>query len=172
MNAALLNATGRNLTLFGIEKTGTFVDHFAEIDQTEKPGELLFEPRTCFLPSDAYIKQRIIYSASGKRYGADTYFGRKMFYKTSSGAKIVVNIPFLSDAQDTLEPAGPDDPGSSDIGLYPQIPVICELLDRLVSSRFENAVAPIVNANAAAAVPLNLGAKVLQQLAHELMGED
>jgi hypothetical protein len=172
VNDALLDATGQDLILFGIEKTGTFVDHFAEIDQTEEPGELLFEPRTCFLPSDAYIKQRIIYSASAKRYGADTYFGRKMFYKTSSGAKVVVNIPFLSDAQDTLESAGPDDPGSSDIGLYPQIPVICELLDRLVSSRFENAVTPIVNANAAAAVPLNLGAKVLQQLAHELMRED
>ena len=172
VNAELLNATGQNLILFGIEKTGTFVDHFAEIDQTEKRGELLFQPRTCFLPSDAYIKRRIIYSASGKRYGADTYFGRKMFYKTSSGAKVVVNIPFLSDSQDTLEPAGPDDLSFSDIGLYPQIPVICDLLDRLVSSRFENAVAPIVNANAAAAVPLNLGAKVLQQLAHELMKED
>lgn len=172
VNTALLSTTGQNLVLFGIEKTGVFVDHFAEIDQTEVPGELLFAPRTCFLPSDDYIKQRIIYSTSSKRYGADTYFGRKMFYKTSNGAKVVVNIPFLSDDQDTLESMGHDDMGSSNIGLYPQIPVICDLLDKLVSSRFENAVAPIVQANAAAAVPLNLGAKVLQQLAHVLMRED
>jgi NurA domain len=172
VNAELLRATGQNLILFGIEKTGTFVDHFAEIDQTEVPGELLFAPRSCFLPSDRYIKQRIIYSTGDKRYGADTYFGRKMFYKTSNGAKLIVNIPFLSDEQDTLESVGLDDLGSSDISLYPQIPIICDLLDKLVSSRFENAVAPIINANAAAAVPLNLGAKVLQQLAHALMRED
>jgi hypothetical protein len=164
LNAKLLADIGQNLILFGIEKTGTFVDHFAEIDQTETSGKLLFSPRTCFLPSDDYIKHRIIYSASEKRYGADTYFGRKMFYKTSTGARIVVNIPFLSEPQDTLS--------SSDIELYPQIPVTCDLLDKLVSSRFENAVAPIVSAHAAAAIPLNLGAKVLQQLARALMRDE
>lgn len=164
LNAEVLSATGQSLVLFGIEKSGIFVDHFAEIDQTEVPGELLFAPRTCFLPSDDYIKHRIIYSMSDKRYGADTYFGRKMFYKTSTGARVVVNIPFLSDAQDSLD--------SSAIELYPQIPITCDLLDKLVSSRFENAVAPIVNAHAAAAIPLNLGTKVLQQLAHALMREE
>jgi hypothetical protein len=164
INANVQNAAGRDLLILGIEKSGIFVDHFAEIDQTETPGELLFKPRTCFMPSDDYIKNRIIYSKSDKRYGADTYFGRKLFYKTSSGARIVVNIPFLSAQEDNLD--------SSDIAGYPQIPLVCALLDTLVSSRFENAVTPIVAANAAAAIPLNLGAKVLQQLAHALMRDE
>jgi hypothetical protein len=161
LNAKVHQATGEDILLLGIEKSGTFVDHFAQIDQTEEPGKLLFEPGTCFLPSDEYIKQRIIYSTSEKQYGADTYFGRKLFYKTASGARIVVNVPFLTDEQDSLE--------SSDVGLYPQVPRICALLDKLVSSRYENAVTPIVSAHAAAAIPLHLGTKVLEQLAHALM---
>ncbi|MGH2508317.1 MAG: DNA double-strand break repair nuclease NurA, partial [Ktedonobacteraceae bacterium] len=164
LNTEVRAVTGRDILMLGIEKSGIFVDHFAEIDQTETPGELLFKPRTCFMPSDEYIKNRIIYSKSDKRYGADTYFGRKLFYKTSSGARIVANIPFLSDEEDSLE--------SDEISQYPQIPLACALLDRLVSSRFENAVTPIVAANAAAAIPLNLGAKVLQQLAHALMRDE
>ncbi len=162
--AAIQSAAGCDLLLLGIEKSGAFVDHFAQIDQTETPGQLLFGPQTCFMPSDDYIKRRVIYSTSEKRYGADTYFGRKVFYKTASGARIVANIPFLTDQQDDLE--------SSDIEHYPQIPIACALLDKIVSSRFENAVAPIVSANAAAAIPLNLGAKVLQQLAYALMREE
>ncbi len=100
---------------------------------------------------------------STKRYGEDTYFGRKFFYKASSGARIVANIPFLSDEQDTL--------ASSDTGLYTQFPTVCSLLDKLVSARFPNALAPIVSAHAQAAIPLKLGAKVLQQLARALMAK-
>jgi hypothetical protein len=48
--------------------------------------------------------------------------------------------------------------------------VTCALLDKLVSSRFPNALAPIVSAHAHAAIPLNLGAKVLEQLTKALMG--
>lgn len=33
----------------------------------------------------------------------DTYFGRKFLYKTRSGARIVANIAFLTDEQDTLD---------------------------------------------------------------------
>lgn len=164
LNGKVRSETGRDLLILGIEKTGVFVDHFTELDQTETPGKLLFSPRHCFLPSDDYIKSRIIYSKSDRRYGAQTYFGRKLFYKTASGARIVANIPFLSEDEDTLE--------DGDISRYPQIPLTCSLLDRLVSSRFENAVTPIVTANAAAAIPLNLGAKVLQQLAHALMRDE
>jgi len=164
LNTTIRAESGQDLLLLGIEKTGTFVTHFDEIDQTETPGEVRFPPRSCFLPTDHYIKQRIIYSTSDKRYGQDTYFGRKFLYKTVSGSRIVANIPFLTNGQDTLD--------SSNIGLYPQLPLACELLDKLISSRFPNALSPIVSAHAQAAIPLHLGAKVLQQLARALMRED
>ena len=163
INTIVRAKAGEDLTIIGIEKTGTFVSHFDEIDQTDT-GEARFAPRSYLLPTDKYIKERIIFSSSEKRYGEDTYFGRKFFYKTVSGARIVANIPFLSDEQDTLD--------SGDVTLYPRFPVICHLLDRLVSSHFPNALSPIVSAHSHAAIPLNLGAKVLQQLARALMKKD
>jgi hypothetical protein len=161
INAKVRVLTGRDLVIVGIEKSGAFVTHFEELDQSEVRGETRFAPRDYLLLTDSYIKERVIFSASDKRYGLDTYFGRKFFYKTRSGARIVASIPFLDARQDTLQTA--------DVSIYPAFAVTCALLDRLVSSRFPNALSPIVSAHAQAAIPLHLGAKVLEQLARALM---
>jgi hypothetical protein len=162
LNSRVRELAGQDLLIVGIEKSGAFVEHFAEVDTRPDPdAEAIFTERTYFLPSDEYIKRRIIYSASEKRYGADTYFGRKLFYKTKNGSQIVASIPFLTEEQDTLADSTAD--------VYPQIPLVCELLDKLVSSRFQNAVTPIVSAHSHAAIPLHLGEKVLKQLAAALM---
>jgi hypothetical protein len=155
---------GGETLLLGVEKTGTFVMHFDEIDITETPGELLFPPRSYMMLTDAYIKQRIIFSDSAKRYGEDTYFGRKFFYKTRSGARIVASLPFLDAAQDTL--------ATDDITLYPQFGLLCALIDKLVSSRYPNSMSPLISAHAQAAIPLQLGTKVLEQLARILVRQD
>jgi hypothetical protein len=160
LNAIVKEKTGSDAVIVGIEKSGNFVAHFEEIDKREDGGSY-FEPASYFLPTDSYIKQRVIFSDSIKRYGADTYFGRKFFYKTKSGARIVANIPFLTQEQDTLT--------SDDPTLYPQFGTVCTLLDKLVTSRFPNALAPIVSAHAQASIPLHLGQKVLRQLAQALM---
>src|SRR5206468_9143638 len=160
LNAKVRTKTGSDMLVVGIEKSGNFVAHFEEVDKREDGGQH-FAPGTYFLPTDAYIKQRIVYSDSTKRYGADTYFGRKFLYKTQSGARIVANIPFLSPQQDTLDT---DDPSA-----FPQFGTVCSLLDKLVTSRYANALAPLVSAHAQAAIPLHLGQKVLKQLAQVLM---
>jgi hypothetical protein len=80
INGEVRRQTGRDLIIVGVEKTGTFVTHFDEVDQTEEPGKERFSPQSYFLPTDRYIKQRIIYSESPKPYGKDTYFGRKFFW--------------------------------------------------------------------------------------------
>jgi hypothetical protein len=162
LNQKVQAATGQDLLIVGIEKSGVFVQHFEDIDQTETPGEYLFSARQHMLLSDGYIKKRILHSHSPKRYGLDTYFGRKFFYKAQSGARIVASIPFLTDAQDTID--------AEDICLYPQFAAICTLLDRVVSSRYANSVSPLIAANAQAAIPLQLGSKVLTQLAKALLG--
>jgi len=162
LNQKVQASVGQDLLILGIEKTGAFVQHFEEIDQTETPGQQLFSARHYMLLTDKYIKDRIMQSDSHKRYGEDTYFGRKFFYKTQTEARIVVSIPFLNDAQDTLD--------SDDTSLYPQFAAVCTLLDRVVSSRYANAVSPLIAANAQAAIPLQLGSKVLTQLARVLLG--
>jgi len=161
LNAAVRAHSGRDLVLVGIEKSGHFVEHFEALDATSTPGEERFPPRSFFLPTDTYIKQRVQLSDSPKRYGEDTYFGRKFFYKSRRGARIVGTLPFLSAAQDTLD--------ADDGGRYPSLPAILKLLDELASSRYPNALAPLVTAHAHAAIPLGLGARVLEQLATALM---
>jgi hypothetical protein len=161
LNVKAREATGSDLVIVGVEKTGAFVSHFEDIDRTEEPGRPRFDPGTFFLLTDGYIKKRINFTTSDKRYGADTYFGRKFFYKTRNGSRLVASIPFLTEAQDTIE--------TSDVTLYPQFGTVCALLDKLATKRFPNAVAPLVSAHANAAIPLRLGSKVLQQLARALM---
>ena len=164
LNNVVRASTGSDLCILGIEKSGAFTTHFEELDQTETPGALLFGPRTYMLLTDRYIKARVNFSDSAKRYGVDTYFGRKFFYKTANGARIVATLPFLSPEQDQIETA--------DISAYPQFAHYCLLLDRLTSSRYPNSLAPIVSAHAQAAIPLSLGRKVLEQLARALIRED
>lgn len=161
LNQKVRELNGNDLMILGIEKSGNFVNHFEEIDHTETPGELRFGPRTYLMLTDAYIKERIIQSTSSRRYGQDTYFGRKFYYKAASGARIVGTVPFLSELQDTL--------ADEDIDKYTRFPDYCALLDLLVSSRINNAVSPLIAAHAQAAIPLHLGEKVLRQLAIALM---
>ena len=161
INEIYRKQSGTDLLIVGIEKTGTFVTHFDEIDHTDQPGVPRFSPQTYLMLTDKYIKKRINFSDSTKRYGVDTYFGRKFFYKGSTGGRIVASIPFLDDEQDTLD--------TDDISLYPEFGAACRLLDKLASNRYPNAVTPLVSAHAEAAIPLELGRKVLQQLAKALM---
>lgn len=162
LNKLFRQSTGNDLIIVGIEKTGEFVDHFLTIDETEVPGKALFKAQQYALLTDDYIKKRIHLSDSKKRYGQDTYFGRKFFYKTKNGAKVVASIPFLNEEQDRID--------TDDASLYTRFPVVCSLLDSVVSSRYVNAVSPLVTAHAHAAIPLHLGSKVLTQLARALLG--
>jgi hypothetical protein len=162
LNTKVRAQTGNDMVIVGIEKSGNFVNHFEELDRRED-GSQYFDPATYFLPTDEYIKKRVIYSDSAKRYGVDTYFGRKFFYKTRSGARIVANIAYLTSEQDTLATDAPS--------AFPQFGTVCALLDKLATSQFENALAPLVSAHAQAAIPLHLGQKVLGQLAQALMRE-
>jgi hypothetical protein len=163
LNKIVREKTGNDLLIIGIEKSGAFVTHFEEVDKTTS-GEPYFPNRSFALLTDEYIKNRVIFSMSDKPYGQDTYFGRKFFYKAKSGAKIVATLPFLDDSQDDIS--------KDDISLYPSFGRVCNLLDKLVSSRFPNSVGPIITAHANAAIPLTLGTKVLEQLARALMKND
>jgi hypothetical protein len=108
-----------------------------------------------------YIKRNIVYSESDRLYGRQTYFGRKLFYKTASGALIVATLPFLNDWHRDLRQAEPSQ--------YPRLADAMALLDQLVSSRYPHSLAPIVSAHAEAAIPLNLGIRVLEDMARKLM---
>jgi hypothetical protein len=162
-NVAKQLTGGQDLLLIGVEKTGTFVEHLADLDCDERGTTGMFPRQQPMLLSDDYIKKNIIFSDSKKLYGLGTYYGRKFFYKTRSGALIVATLPFLTeDHKDTTR---------ADLSQYPRLTDAMSVLDQLVSSRYPNSLAPIVSAHAEAAIPLNLGTRVLERLAKELIRE-
>jgi hypothetical protein len=101
-------------------------------------------------------------SESGQAYGYQTYFGRKFFYKTKTGAMIVGSVPYLKDEDSNLE--------SSDISQFPRIADALFLLDHLISSQFPNATVPLVEAHAQAAIARGLNAQILERLTRTTAG--
>jgi len=51
---------------------------------------------------------------------------------------------------------------------FSRLPDILNLLDKLVSSRFPNSVSPLISAHAEAAIPLNLGKRIFEDIAKEI----
>jgi hypothetical protein len=164
LNARAQQVNGEDILLLGIEKTGQFVEHFAQLDRKDNgtPGRI--EKGSHILLTDDYIKRNIIFNESRKLYGADTYYGRKLFYKTRSGGMIVAVSPFLTtDCEDTRT-AEPEQ--------HPRLADTLDVLDCLVSSRYPNATIPLIAAHAEAAIPARMGRQVLEKLAHDLLGRD
>ncbi len=152
---------GVSILLVGIEKTGFFVNHFERIDQNKNGTSGFFAPQTVSLLSDEYIKKNIVFSDSTKPYGQETYFGRKFFYKTKSGARIVASLPMLDVSYEDQSRAEPDQ--------YPRLADALALFDQVASSRFPNALSPLISANAEAAIPMNLGSRVLEEMTKKLI---
>jgi len=152
--------TGKDLLIFGIEKTGTFYNHFEEIDTTINGIKDKFPNQSVFLLNDDYIKKNIIFSESIKLYGQDTYFGRKLFYKTKTGYRIVPVIAFFNEYQQNISTANPNQ--------FPRLSDLMNVLDELISSRYPNSLSPLVSAHAEAAIPLNLGKRIFDDIAREI----
>lgn len=151
---------GEDLLIIGIEKSGTFFNHFLEIDVTKDGVKDKFPRQSALLLNDEYIKRNIIFSESKKPYGQDTYFGRKFFYKAASGQKIVPVVAHFNDHQRNLSTAQPDQ--------FTRLADVMHLLDQLASSRHPNSVSPLISAHAEAAIPLNLGKRIFEDMAREI----
>jgi len=55
---------------------------------------------------------------------------------------------------------------------FPRLADAMSLLDQLVSSRFPHSVIPLISAHAEAAIPLNLGKKIFEDIAKEIKTRD
>lgn len=163
LNQVIRQKTGQDLLLIGIEKGGEFADHFEHLDQNPNGVAGSFPRQMVALLTDSYIKQNIYLSDSTRPYGRGTYFGRKFFYKTQSGARIVATLPYLDDQH--------SDWSKADTNQFPRLNDATKLLDALVSSRYPNSLQPIIAAHAEASIPLTLGKKVLERLARDLTSE-
>ncbi|PRR73698.1 DNA double-strand break repair nuclease NurA [Neomoorella humiferrea] len=161
INEVVKKVTGFDLLLLGIEKSGAFMDHFIRLDTHVGGSPGLFPPGTALLLTDRYIKTHIVLSGSERPYGYQTYFGRKFFYKTRSGARIVGMTPFFREADADLSVARAEQ--------FPRLGEVLALLDLLVSSRYPDALVPLVEAHARATIARGLGMRVLEELVRGLV---
>lgn len=163
LNKRLHAATGTDMLVIGVEKSGLFVEHFEKLCDAADKGKVPFSipNQTALLLTDEYIKSQVIFSDGKKPYGDATYFGRKLLYRTKSGAKIVASLPFLEASHRNLNTALPSQ--------FPRLADALNVFDSLVSSRYPNALVPISLAHGEAAIPLSHGTRVLEKLARELM---
>lgn len=167
INEAVKAATGNGLLVVGIEKSGLFVDHFTHVDvgSAYETGDAIkkegaIAPGSVYLLTDRYIKDRIIYSDSPKLYGSQTYFGRKFFYKTMRRSLLTCSVPFFTEKSENLNDIDPEN--------FQRLPDVLRTLEALWSSRYENALAPVIEAHAEATIPLNLGKALLKKLTAEM----
>ncbi|GHV04434.1 nuclease [Campylobacterota bacterium] len=151
---------GNDLIILGIEKSGGFFNHFVNIDTSKNGIDGVFPKQTAFLLTDEYIKKNIVYSESSKPYGQDTYFGRKFFYKTALGQKLVPVLAWFSDEQKNIITAN--------VNQFPRLGDVLKLLDGLASTRYPNSISPLISAHAEAAIPLNLGNRLFDDIAREI----
>jgi hypothetical protein len=86
ISAKSLKHNGCHLLLFGIEKSGQYMTHFSDIDWTDEGGaRSKFYSRTAIIPNAKYINRNVVFRPTdAKPSGIDTYFGRKVLYKTAT----------------------------------------------------------------------------------------
>ncbi len=144
--------TGFGLTVFGIEKSGAFVEHFKTLDDRDR-----IKPKTLYALDTAYTHRHIVLRPEGARpHGETTYFGRKLFYKTRFSSHIVVNTAMTNKASENL----------SDVSsaAFPRASSIVSLVDRLATQLYPDAFLPLVRAHAHAAIPVRQGGDILESI--------
>jgi hypothetical protein len=161
INAKVREELNNDLVILGIERTGNFVNHFEAIDTKKDGTDENFPKRSAFLLTNDYIKNNIVINDRPDYiYLKDTAYGRKFFYKTSAGYRTVCSIATYNAFQSNTE--------TGFTSQFPRLADVLMLLDKLVSSRYENSVTPLAAAHAEAVIPLNLGKKIFEDIAREI----
>jgi len=158
INQKIQEACNQDLLILGMEKSGAFVNHFSDIDTKKDGGGDNFPNQSVFLLTNEYICKNIVLNDDPNFvYLEDTSYGRKFFYKTKAGYRVVPSIATYDNYQSNVATAFP--------AQFPRLADCLALLDTLVSSRYKNSAMPLASAHAEAAIPLNLGKRIFDDLA-------
>ena len=83
---SFLSKKALSVYLVGLEKSGTFVEHAILIKEKLKKGKY-------YIFNEDYIKKYVERSQSASIYGSNTYYGKKVMYKTEAGDVLIVVLP-------------------------------------------------------------------------------
>ncbi len=141
-----------NLFLVGLEKSGAFVEHAAEIATSLKDGTVL-------LLSNDYIYKYIVPGTAdpANPYGGTTYYGNKLIFKTPAGGLHVVTVP-------TGEIVTDPKPGD-----LRNLNVILSNVEKLRCDMYDNALVPVALVNKLVSLANHPSSKILQRFAMETL---
>ena len=141
-----------DLFMVGLEKSGAFVDHAAEIASKLKPGTIL-------LLDNDYIYRYIIPGRAdpGSPYGGTTYYSAKAIFKSPDESVYVMSIP-------TLEPLAA--PAVKDIR---HLMEIATNVAKLRCDMYDDALLPIALVNKLVSLSNHPSANILQRFAIDAM---
>ena len=158
LNKETRKITGKDIVVFGIEKTGRFMEHWEQLDWHGKVGSgSRFSDQTVLALDDEYIHKHIVPAdKKGKCFGADTHFGRTILYKTNKGEHIVIHTAMLNQAASDFTNNAPD--------CYPRLGDILDIMDQLATHIYQGGFLPLLRAHAHAAIPLKRGTDIIKSL--------
>lgn len=164
INDAQKAVTNIDMMILGVEKSGAFARHFEMLDTREESSRPRFSAGQYLLLSNDYIRSHIVPSDERRQYGRNTYFGRKLLLKTALGHRLVVNVACFTDEQHDLSSARPEQ--------FPRLVDALALFDKISSNLYPNSISPLIAAHSEAAIPLNLGKRILENIAREAVSSD
>ena len=137
-----------NLFMVGLEKSGAFVDHAAEVSKVMKAG-------TALLLDNSYIYKYIIPGDADESapYGSTTYYSSNLIFKSAESRVYVASVP-------TLEPMAK--PLPADI---PNLGTILTNIEKLRCDMYDDALLPVALVNKLVSLANRPSAKLLQQFA-------
>jgi hypothetical protein len=156
VNAQLAKIGAPPLLVIGIQKTGAVVEHALAIER--------------FLPSnriaaiaDEYRYKHILAGRepSAHGFGSETYYGQDFIYKTPTGKVFVFAIPYPVAKKEHLPNFAK---AKVELGRYANLGRAVELITKLETDLYENAVIPIALAHRFTAISLRPGGRVLDVL--------
>jgi hypothetical protein len=142
-----------DLYLAGLEKSGAFVEHAAEIAPLMPGGRAL-------ILSDEYIYRHIIPGKvdPAKPYGSSAYYSSKLIFKTPAGRMYVLSMPT---EQSKFSPGAGD---------FRNLQVVLTNVEKLRCDMYDNALLPVALANKLVSLSDHPSSKILQKFAIEWMG--
>jgi len=137
-----------NLFMAGVEKSGSFVEHAAQIAALMKPSQVL-------LLSNEYIYKYIIpgKADASNAYGRTTYYGNKVIFKSRTEGMHVVTLP-MSEVLVT--------PTEKDIR---NLHSVLQIIERMRCDMYDNALLPVALANKLVSLSDHPSAKILERFA-------
>lgn len=158
LHGLALEHGGPGVLLFGVEKSGMFLDHLKALDQSDHEGpRARLYPKTALAADREYTHRHIaLRPLDAKAHGDVTDYGRRVMYKNGLGQHSVVMTPIVNaegEDRDCVEEAA-----------YPRLGEALDIMDEFSTYLYEDGFAPLVRAHAHAAIPLKAGIGLLTDL--------